>query len=101
MLHVDLKRPGAGIITGTETPLLYTVCRIQNLGVDRVTANLQQVLLNLMMRPVVTLPASSASLALDFTNASAVSRRSTGTKLSPAFLASAFAPMRWSLPDAG
>ena len=36
----------------------------------------------------VTLPASSASLAFDLTSVRAVSNRSTGTKLSPAFLAS-------------
>ncbi len=36
----------------------------------------------------VTLPASSAVFAPDFTIASAISTRSTGTKLSPAFLAS-------------
>jgi len=35
----------------------------------------------------VTAPAVSASFARVFTSASAVSRRSTGTKLSPAFLA--------------
>ena len=34
-----------------------------------------------------TPPASNASFALDFTRANAVSSRSTGTKLSPAFLA--------------
>ena len=39
----------------------------------------------------VTAPAVSASLARVFTSASAVSRRSTGTKLSPAFFATASA----------